>query len=57
MTQENIVCEIVSHASPLALRFSSYQGDERHDCQPNFLLCDALPFRYTSVVFTLRVHI
>jgi hypothetical protein len=35
VTQENIVCKIVSHASLLVSRFSSYQGDERHDCQPN----------------------
>jgi hypothetical protein len=57
VTQEYVVCEIVSHASPLALCSSSYQGDERYNCQPNFLLCDALPTKYTSVVITLHVHI
>src|SRR5262245_48830331 len=31
MAQENIVCEIVSHISPLAPHFSSYQGAERHE--------------------------
>ena len=35
VAQEDVVCEIVSHISPLAPRFSSYQGAERHGCQPN----------------------
>src|SRR5215813_4715145 len=35
VTQKNIVCEIVSHTSPLAPLFFSYQGAKRHGCQPN----------------------